>query len=50
MKKVYSAPQIVTSVIEKEDILTTSNRLTASLNDDAGSFFTYKSFMGGIEA
>ena len=49
MKKVYSAPQIVTSVIEKEDILTTSpGTYVSSVTErgSAGRFFNYSDFGG----
>lgn len=49
MKKLYSAPQCITSVIEQEDILTTSpirNVEHREGSSSKGTFFSYSDFGG----
>ena len=50
MKKMYSAPQCMATLIEKEDILTTSSaKYVSSVSErgSAGTFFNYSDFGGG---
>ena len=53
MKKIYSAPQCITAVVEQEDVISTSSMQYVVHRTDitnSGTFYSYKTDFGGTQS